>query len=282
MSSPKVKSDQSTQNFPKISIVIPSLNKGRYIGKTLNSIFSQKYKNFEVIIQDGGSSDGTLEIIKKFVRKFPTQIFWESKEDKGQVEAINKGLEKARWEIVTFINADDVYVKDAFAIVAETFTKNKNCLWVAGRSGLIDKRGSKIDSKFPFSLVGKYKDILLSINKLAFLFCVNYLMQPSVFLAREAYTKFGPFTGTRDFVLEYDLWLKIAKVKMPFVLNKRLAYFRMVEENISLSNYQTLLKADYRIICKHAQNPLFKLIHKLNNWGRIVLFTSFKFRLQGI
>jgi glycosyltransferase involved in cell wall biosynthesis len=91
---------------PKISVVMPSFNKASYIEKTLDSIFDQKYPNLEVVIQDGGSTDGTLEIISGFIQKYPKLIRLESKKDKGQLDAVNtKG--SAGGEIFTFINADD-------------------------------------------------------------------------------------------------------------------------------------------------------------------------------
>jgi glycosyltransferase involved in cell wall biosynthesis len=101
------------KDLPKISIVIPSFNKKKFIGATLESIFSQNYPNFEVIIQDGASTDGTLEITEKFAKKYPQVVNWESKKDKGQTDAINKGLKKAKGEILTYINADDIYIKGA-------------------------------------------------------------------------------------------------------------------------------------------------------------------------
>src|SRR3990170_8361781 len=119
--------------FPKISIVIPSLNKVSFIKETLESIVTQNYPNLEVIIQDGGSTDGTLEIIKKYAKKYPDKINWESIKDKGQTDAINRGFKKASGRVLSYINADDLYENGALNKVGEYFSKNPKTLWLAGR-----------------------------------------------------------------------------------------------------------------------------------------------------
>src|SRR3989304_10266752 len=132
--------------LPKISIVIPSFNKAGFIGETLQSIFIQRYPNLEVIIQDGGSSDGTVGIIKKYAGKYPDIVSWESKRDRGQVDSINKGLKKAKGEVFSYINADDVYKKGSLKKVGEYFAKHPGTLWLAGKGDMIDKEGKKVSS----------------------------------------------------------------------------------------------------------------------------------------
>lgn len=253
------------KKLPKISIVIPSYNKINYIGETLESIVSQKYPNLEVIIQDGGSTDGSLEVIREYVRKHPKLISWVSKKDKGQVDAINKGLKKATGDILTFINADDVYEKNALLEVGEYFLTNPNTLWLVGKGGVIDENGKEITS-----WVTAYKNWLLKINSYKFLLAVNYLVQPSVFLSKEVYEKYGPFTGTRKFVMEYEFWLKIGRVSMPKVLDKSLSYFRLSGENISSTSFKNTLKKDFEIVRKFTDNSLILVIHKLHNIGRVI------------
>ena len=251
-------------SFPKISIVIPSYNKVDFIGKTLDSIVMQNYPNLEVIIEDGGSTDGTLDIIKKYFLKYPKIFTYESKRDKGQRDAINKGFEKTQGEILTYINADDVYEKDALRKVGEYFSKNSDALWLAGRGKVIDVNGKKI------ALVATwYKNLLLAINRYSLLLTTNYLMQPSVFITREAWGKYGPFTG-KNFVMEYDLWLKIGKKKMPVSLNKYLSYFRISGTSVTSIKSEELLFEDYKIVMKYTNNQFLLLLHKLNNLGRLI------------
>lgn len=206
--------------LPKISIVIPSYNKVEYIQETLESIVSQKYPHLEVIIQDGGSTDGSLKIIQQYAQRYDW-INYESKRDKGQADAINTGFKKATGEILTYINADDVYEKGALKRVGKNFAENPDTFWLAGRGRVIDETGHEIAKPFTW-----YKNLFLYFNFYSSLLILNYLMQPSVFLSRRAYKKYGPFFGGK-YVVEYDMWLKLGKQKMPLVLNRTLSYFRL-------------------------------------------------------
>ena len=248
---------------PKISIVIPSYNKTKYIGLTLKSIFDQNYKNFEVIIQDGGSTDGTLEIIKKYAKKYPDKIVFESKKDGGQLEAINKGLKKAKGEIVTFINADDEYTDGAFMSVVGHYIENPNAIWFAGRGIVIDEKGVEIAK-----LATWYKDLLLSHSTYYLLLTTNFLMQPSVFLTKKAINRYGLFTGTSDFVMEYDMWLKIGKNKMPVFINKVLTKFRLEKDTKTSTNSTLLLIEDEKILKNYTNSKFTLFLHKLHNFGR--------------
>jgi glycosyltransferase involved in cell wall biosynthesis len=248
---------------PRISVVIPSLNKAKYIGKTLDSIFEQKYSNVEVIIQDGGSVDETIEIIKKYAKKYP--IKWESKKDNGQVDAVNMGLSKASGEILTFINADDFYLPGAFLEILKAYTNYPNSLWFAGRSMVINKDGNEVAKIVTF-----YKNLLLSLYSRFYLLITNYLMQPSVFFTKEAFKKYGPFYGNSRYILEYDFWLNIAKQSMPVVINACLSVFRISGDNISSVGYKKLLLDDQKIVNKYTKNPFIIFLHKINNYGRII------------
>ena len=251
---------------PLISIVIPSFNKARFIGKTLDSIFSQDYPSFEVIIQDGGSTDGTLKIIEKYAKKYPDIIRYESKKDKGQWDGINKGFKKAKGKIVAYINADDVYRKGAFAEIERLYRLNIDALWFAGRGNVIDAKGNQI-AKW----ATRYKNLLLTINNFLLILMVNYLMQPSVFITKKAWKRFGPFIGTKRFVMEYDLWLKIAKLGMPVTTSRYLSSFRIEPSTITKKSSDTLLAEDEKIIRKYTSNPIILFLHSLHNLGRLAV-----------
>lgn len=251
---------------PKISVVIPSFNKAKYIGQTLDSILNQKYAMLEVIIQDGGSKDGTLETIKKYAKKYPKYIKWESKKDNGQLDAINKGLRKAVGDILTFINADDLYAKNTFKEISHAYMQNPEALWFAGRGSVIDSKGHGIAKPVTW-----YKNILLTYNLYPLLLITNYLMQPSVFFTKYAYKKFGPFTGTKDFVTEYDLWLKFAGKQMPEIINKNLSEFRIEDSTKTKLMSKKLLREDEKIVKKYSKNPVILILHSFNNLGRVLI-----------
>jgi glycosyltransferase involved in cell wall biosynthesis len=249
---------------PKISIVVPSYNKVKFIELTLKSIFSQNYKNLEVIIQDGGSTDGSVQIIKKYAKKYP--IIWVSKKDKGQTDAVNTGLKKATGQILTFINADDCYKHNTLSLVANTYIKYPKALWFVGQSMVIDENG-----KEKAKLVTRYKNLLLFLNSKFYLLITNYLMQPSVFFTKEAYKKYGPFIGTSDFICEYDFWLKLAHVSMPMVLNKCISKFRIEPNTKTKRMFKSLLFEDVKIVKKYTNSPLILFLHELHNLGRVLI-----------
>jgi glycosyltransferase involved in cell wall biosynthesis len=251
---------------PKISVVIPSFNKASYIEKTLDSIFDQKYPNLEVVIQDGGSTDGTLEIIRRFVQKYPKLIRLESKKDKGQLDAVNTGMQKTSGEIITFINADDSYRVHAFKKVSEEYLNNPRALWFAGRGVVVNESGKEIALGVTF-----YKDLMFRRNSYLLLLTVNYLIQPSVFITGSAYGKYGPFTGTTDFITEYELWLKLGKIGMPVIIDEVLAEFRIEPTTKTKRLFSKLLAEDERVVVRYTKNKLILLLHKLNNVGRLIV-----------
>lgn len=256
------------KKFPKISIVIPSYNKVDYIGPTLQSLLDQKYPNLEVLIRDPGSTDGTIEIIKKYVEKNPTVFRLFVEKDRGQLDAINKGLAQATGEVISYLNADDIYHKGSLRVVGEYFSRHPRTLWLAGKGETIDEHGRK---SAPF--VDDYKNYLLGLGNYSWLLIVNYFFQPSVFLSSKAYQKYGPFTGIRTSVMEYDMWLKMGKVKMPKVINRTLSSFRLTKGSLSTSEFKKILEEDEGIMEKYTTNQIVIMLHYLHNLGRVIMLS---------
>jgi len=114
---------------PKLSIITPSFNQARFLEETIRSVLNQGYEPLEYIIIDGGSTDESVDIIRRYEDKL---AHWESEKDRGQVHAINKGLERATGDILAFINSDDVYLPGTFNAVISHFAEHPESNWVCG------------------------------------------------------------------------------------------------------------------------------------------------------
>lgn len=188
--------------FPRISIVTPSLNQGKFIEKTILSIISQNYPNLEFIIIDGGSTDETISIIKKY-EKYIT--YWVSEPDKGQSNAINKGLQKAKGEVVNWINSDDLLEPGALFKVAEAWNKNPNApAWVGG-CRRVNEYGLEINVVFPNNLC---------LGNIGENWNGRQFYQPSCFLNHKLVKKVGMLNESLHFCMDLDLFIRLAQYGM--------------------------------------------------------------------
>ena len=154
----------------KISVIVPSLNQGKFIGKNISSVLSQNYKNLEYIILDGGSYDNTVKILKSFGKK----IIWTSKKDKGAVNAVNEGIKKASGEVVLVMGADDYLLPNSLQTISEIFARHKNLIWLFGDYEIVNEKGKKI---LPF--IASYKKILRLLPPKIIIPIVNVVPTPS-------------------------------------------------------------------------------------------------------
>jgi glycosyltransferase involved in cell wall biosynthesis len=181
---------------PLVSIVTPSFNQARYLEATIQSVLSQGYAPIEYILIDGASTDGSVDIIRKHKDRF---TYWVSEKDNGQAEAINKGLVRAKGEIVAWLNSDDYYLPNTISEVVKAFEENPDILMVYGDVLAVDEQGQTIN--------------VLKYRRLSFedLLCFQIVGQPSVFFRRAALEKAGPLDASLHFLLDHHLWIRIAQ-----------------------------------------------------------------------
>lgn len=202
---PEIKVPQllGDQSWPKISIVTPSYNQGAYLEKTIRSILLQGYPNLEYIIIDGGSTDQSVDIIRKYE---PWIDFWVSEKDRGQSHAINKGLSKTSGELLGWLNSDDWFTEGALFKSGLAYLEDPTVGAVYGQGHITDESGEII-----------YTPKLASVTKHnLFGWCFgNDFMQPSCLFTRKAWIECGEIDESLNFVLDVEFWIRIAE-KFPF------------------------------------------------------------------
>src|SRR6185369_86427 len=199
---------------PRISIVTPSYNQGKYLEKTILSVLDQGYPNLEYIIIDGGSTDESVEIIKKYQDRL---AYWVREPDRGQSHAINKGFERATGEIYGWLNSDDWYHPGALQAVVEAFAANPEAGAVVGAGELLNETG--------YSLIMESYEI--SVESL-YDWVDKFFMQPSCFFKCETWHKCGPLKENIHFAMDLDLWFRIAHefrfAKIEFLISSSLVH----------------------------------------------------------
>lgn len=225
-------------SWPKISVITPSYNQAQFLEKTILSVLNQNYPNLEYIIIDGGSADGSAEIIKKYERYLS---FWVSEKDRGQSDAINKGFRMAKGEIFAWINSDDTYLPGAIKRAVEFFKSRHNVGMVYGMAHYIDETGNIIDN---------YQTESFNYKRLA---SFNFISQPSTFFKKNVYYEVGGLDIGLQFAFDYDLWIRMAdKFKIEY-LPDFLATYRLHEESKSVSERNALDRdgESLRIVLKY-------------------------------
>jgi glycosyltransferase involved in cell wall biosynthesis len=189
------------RSYPRISIITPSYNQGQFIEETIRSVLLQGYSNLEYIIIDGGSSDCTVDIIKKYE---PWISYWVSEPDRGQTHAINKGLERATGEIIAYLNSDDFYLPGTFFKVAEQFLQHPETDLLHGRCRYVNEQGEKIGEQF--ADITRFDEI---VDLWGVWWKKRQFVQPEVFWSRRITEKIGCFNESLYYVMDYDYWCRI-------------------------------------------------------------------------
>ena len=205
---------------PRISVITPSFNQGEYIERTIDSVLSQGYSNLEYIIVDGGSTDKSVEVIRRHERHL---AYWVSEKDRGQSHAINKGMARASGEVLTWLNSDDWHVNNALFVYEELFRTDPDCRVVIGRGQIVDERGMVVVDKSP--------DAPIDMDWLCRWVSGNYFMQPSCAFTREAWLAVGGLRESIHMAMDLDLWLRFAAGGFKFATTERLLSLSLTHPN---------------------------------------------------
>ena len=183
---------------PLVSIITPSYNQVEFLEDTIKSVLAQDYPSIEYLIVDGGSTDGSVDTIKEYSSHL---AWWVSETDEGQASAINKGMSKAKGEIVAWLNSDDIYLPGAVGQAVEAFQAEQQLGMVYGNALTIDSDGRPI------------KELIFPDWELQDLIGFRIICQPAVFMDRSLYERVAGLDQNYHFMLDHHLWIRIASQK---------------------------------------------------------------------
>lgn len=233
-----------------VSIITPSYNQAKYLEQTMLSVLNQDHPHIEYIVVDGASTDGSVEIIKKYAGKL---AHWESAKDKGQAEAINKGFARATGEIVAWLNSDDYYLPGAVRAAVKVFEENPEVVLVYANMLAVDENGQTFNTL-------TYKQLTLED-----LLCFQIIGQPSVFMRRSALQKTSGLDLTFHFLLDHLLWIKIAKQGRILHVNETWSAARYHAEAKNVAKAAEFGREAFRILETIAQDKdLAAILHKID------------------
>jgi len=202
------------EDWPRISIITPSYNQGQYLEQTIRSVLGQQYPNLEYIVIDGGSTDSSVELIRKYSSGIS---YWVSEPDCGQTDALQKGFRMATGEIAAWINSDDYYEKDIFYKVAGLY-KDMDFSFLCGTCRMIDQDGRLLQQ--------------LHTKKISYQTLIRYWKphfcppQPSIFFKR-AVLEVLDFDISLKYAMDYDLWLKASRKYEFCHITDNLSFYRV-------------------------------------------------------
>ncbi len=252
--------------WPKISIITPSYNQAGFLERTIRSVIDQSYPNLEYIIIDGGSTDGSVEIIKKYADKL---AYWVSEKDNGQTHALNKGFHFATGDIVAWLNSDDEYCPGSLEAVARVFIDSPNLDFVFGNELVIDETGKTIRSYY----YTRFNFSVLIIHGMV-------LSQQSSFWKRSLFERFGYLDESKCFCMDYEFFCRIGSHIKTKHIRQCLSRFRHHKDSKTTNIWDVRTEEHIGIMKKY----LKEACHGYPVWTvylYLFLYRSFWYFIQG-
>jgi glycosyltransferase involved in cell wall biosynthesis len=236
---------------PLVSIITPSYNQAAYLEDTLRSVFCQDYNHIEYLVIDGGSTDSSPEIIQRYADQL---AYWVSEKDQGQADAINKGFQRAKGEIVAWINSDDCYYRcDVVSQAVAVFQAHPEVGMVYGNGVMVDAIGRLLDWH-------PYRQYTLS-DLLAF----NVLLQPAVFMRQAALRQAGYLRPESHLILDHELWVRIAADYPIRHVNEYWAVERTHEDAKTIALSARFVDEAFRFVEGLRSEPQFKEVFQTHD-----------------
>lgn len=210
--------------LPRICVVTPSFNQAPYLERTIRSVLDQGYPNLEYIIIDGGSTDGSVDVIKRYEDKL---TYWVSEPDNGQTHALNKGFARATGDFLCWINSDDFFLEGSFVAFAETAMKHPEADWFMGKIEVVDEYGTSLKNVVP-----RYNSKQKWYAFVATRQFDTELQQPATFFSKRAWMAAGELDESLRYVMDFDYWGRLAYLGFrPVTIDYDIAGFRMHGES---------------------------------------------------
>jgi hypothetical protein len=229
------------ESWPRISVTTPSYNQGQFIEETIRSVLLQGYPDLEYIVIDGGSTDETLEIIRRYE---PWLTYWVTEPDHGQTHAINKGWMRATGEILAYINTDDCYLNGAIATAAHEFAARPDVGMVYGTATIVNERNDWTTWRArPFDV-----KMMLTVG--------NIVPQPSVFFSRHALTKVGYLSEEWQMIMDYEFCIRVGSQFPAVCLPQTLAKFRTHPQSKSRLRFEETTQELIRFVARFTPDQI--------------------------
>jgi glycosyltransferase involved in cell wall biosynthesis len=247
-----------TNDLPTISVITPSYNQAAFVRQTVESVLSQGYDGLDYIVVDGLSTDGSLAILREYVHADQLTLIAEA--DRGQTDALNKGLRRATGEIVCWLNSDDYFLPGTLQTVARYFAKHPNALWLTADCLIVNTAGQPIQGPIRY-----YKRLLRSLGSRASLGLTNAICQPATFWRRSVHDQIGYLDNSLRYTMDYDFWLRMNQLQSPSQLNKPLTAFRIHAHSKGGSQFEVQFAEDFLTFCRYNPPGWLAKLHLWHN-----------------